>query len=414
MAGPLDLVRREPQARLFFLAHAQSSLGTGAAYVGLVLLAFDRLPSPWAITLVLLADFLPAMLLGPVFGAAADRWSRRSCAVGSELLRAVGFIGIAVVDAFGATLALAVVAGTGTGLFRPAVLAGLPSLVDERRLPQATSLYGALEDLGHTTGPAIAAALLLVTGPEVLMAVNGGTFLLSAAALARVPFGDRPSAVTEEVGRRVSLVAEARSGLQATARMPAVRILLLASGTVIVFAGMFNVGELLLAQEELGASAAGFSALVAVFGAGVVAGSLTGGRGGDLQALSRRFLAGLLFAAAGFVGSGVAPAYGIAVATFALAGLGNGLILVHERLLLQRSVPDGLMGRVFGVRDALHSWAFAAAFVGAGALLTTLGTRVTFAVAGAGVLLVWSIAVLALRGAWQAVAAPATHASGPD
>jgi len=401
MARSLDLLRREPRARIFMAAHAQSAIGSGAAYVGLLLLAFDRLPSPWALTLVLLADFLPAMLLGPVFGAAADRWSRRKCAVASDVARAVAFVGIALVDSFAATVALALLAGAGSGLFVPAVLAGLPSLVRRTSLPAATSLYGALDDFGHTLGPALAAALLLVLSPDVLMLANGATFAVSALVLTRVPFGDRPSSVTHEVGRRSSLIAEARSGLSATARMSGARALLLASAAVILFAGMFNVGELLLAQGELGVGDAGFSALVAVFGAGVIGGSLTGGRGGAPAALKRRFLAGLLAVAAGFVAAGLAPTYVVALGAFLLAGIGNGLVLVHERLILQRTVPDRLMGRVFGVRDALGSWSFAAAFVGAGAILTLVGTRPLFLIAGAGVLLVWAAATLVLRGAWE-------------
>jgi len=401
MARSLDLLRREPRARIFMAAHAQSAVGSGAAYVGLLLLAFDRLPTPWALTLVLLADFLPAMLLGPVFGAAADRWSRRRCAVASDVARAVAFVGIALVDSYAATVALALLAGAGSGLFVPAVLAGLPSLVHRTSLPAATSLYGALDDFGHTLGPALAAALLLGLSPEVLMLANGATFAVSALALTRVPFGDRPSPVTHEVGRRSSLVAEARSGLAATARMSGVRTLLLASAAVILFAGMFNVGELLLAEGELGAGDAGFSALVAVFGAGVIGGSLVGGRGGPPAALKRRFLVGLLAVAAGFGAAGLAPTYVVALGAFLLAGVGNGLVLVHERLILQGTVPDRLMGRVFGVRDAIGSWSFAAAFVGAGAILTLVGTRPLFLIAGAGVLLVWVAATVVLRGAWE-------------
>ena len=110
MRDVIGLLRAEPRARLFFLALTQSSLGNGAAYVALLLLAYERLDSAWAISLVLLADLLPAMLLGPVFGAAADRWSRRWCMVGADVIRAVAFIGIAVVDQFGLTLAFAALA----------------------------------------------------------------------------------------------------------------------------------------------------------------------------------------------------------------------------------------------------------------------------------------------------------------
>src|SRR5215211_5661937 len=129
MRSTIDFFRHERRARLFLAAHAQSSLGTGAGYVALLLVAYQRFPSPWAISLVLVADLVPAMALGPLFGAAADRTSRRRCAVVADLMRAAALVGLGLVDGVGATLALALRAGAGTGLCGPAALAGLPSLV---------------------------------------------------------------------------------------------------------------------------------------------------------------------------------------------------------------------------------------------------------------------------------------------
>jgi hypothetical protein len=68
------------------------------------------------------------------------------------------------------------------------------------------------------------------------------------------------------------------------------------------------------------------------------------------------------------------------------------------------------MGRVFGVKDALASWALGAGFVSAGLLLPVIDTRTLFVLAGAGVLVVWCVASLALRPVWntgRAVPAPA-------
>src|SRR4051794_11129215 len=91
------LLSSERRARVFFAALAQSSLGTGAACVALLVVAYERFHSPWAISLVLLADFLPAMFGGPMLGAAVDRWSRRRCAVLADIVRAFAFLGIALV-----------------------------------------------------------------------------------------------------------------------------------------------------------------------------------------------------------------------------------------------------------------------------------------------------------------------------
>jgi MFS family permease len=400
----IDLLRAERRARLFFIALAQSAFGTGAAYVALLLIAFDRFESPLAITIVLIADLLPAMLLGPVFGAAADRWSRRSCLVVADAIRAFAFVGIGVVDSFAATVVLAAVAGAGTGIFTPAALAGLPSLVRKDRLAAATSLYGAIADLGYTVGPALAAAAFVAASPEAVTVVNGVTFALSAVLLATIPFGAVPAGASG-VSKR-SLFSEARDGIRATSGMVGVPVVLWISAAALFFGGILNVAELLFA-EDLGAGESGFAVLVALYGLGFVVGSLVGAKGGSFARLKHRYLLGLLLMAAGFVAAGLAPVYEIAAVMFALAGLGNGMILVHERLLIQDSVAQSIMGRVFGVKDALTAWAFALAFLAAGGLLEVLDPGTTLVAAGIGGLIAWAAAVVLLRGVWTEHAMPA-------
>ena len=246
-------------------------------------------------------------------------------------------------------------------------------------------------------GPAIAAGVLLLASPAAVMLLNAASFVVSAWLLARVPFGQRlePGAAVNSQSEG-SLLQAAREGLEACARISGLRTLILASTGVILFAGLFNVGELLLARDELGAGTSGYAILVGVFGAGVIAGSLAGAKGGGVADLGRRYLAGLLFIAVGFAGSGLAPEYGIALVTFALGGIGNGLVIVHERLLIQALVPDQLMGRVFSIKDALQSWAFLPGLLGGGVLISIVGTRAIFALAGAGALLVLVAAARAL------------------
>ena len=151
------MLRGEHRARAFLLTYAQSSLGTGAAAVALFVIAYERKPSPWAITAVLLAYDLPPGILGPFVGALVDRVSRRWCVIAADLVRVGAFAGLAAVDSIEATVAFAFLAGAATALYRPAALAALPSLVPPDRLPAVTSIYGSLTDVGRTIGPALAA-----------------------------------------------------------------------------------------------------------------------------------------------------------------------------------------------------------------------------------------------------------------
>jgi MFS family permease len=399
MRPVIDLLRHERRARIFFLALAQSSLGTGAAYVALLLVAYERFRSPWAIGLILLADVLPAMVLGPIFGAVADRFSRRTAMIIADLIRAAAFAGIALVDGFLASLLLALLAGVGTGVFTPSALAALPSVVAERRLPAASALYGAVTDLGFVAGPGLGALVLLVGGPEAILAFNAVTFGISAALLAMLRFG---AAVVAEDHEQVSLLRAARQGLVTTARFAGLRVVLVASAVALTFGGFFNVGEVLLATEVLDVGGSGYAVLVTIYGVGFIAGSLAGGGGGALPELKWRYLAGMLLMACGFLASGLAPTVAVALFTFMVAGFGNGVMLVYERLLIQALVPDALSGRVFGVKDALTAWAWALAFLAGPAVLSALGTREMVALAGIAALITWLVSSAALRSTWRA------------
>jgi MFS family permease len=406
----IDLFSRERRARWFFAALAQSALGNGAGYVALLLIAYDRWHSPWAITLVLLADLLPAMLLGPVFGAAADRWSRRRCMVIADLLRFGAFVGIGLAGSIELTLALALVAGCGTGLYAPAALASLPGLVEPRRLPAATSVYGAIADLGFTAGPALAAVVLLFGSPESLTIANGVTFAISALVLARLRFGEAPLGLE---ARSASLLQQAREGLTATAGMTGIRVVLGLSAGALFFAGVFNVAELPFAEDVLDSTDVGYSVLATSFGLGFIAGSLSGSRGGSPKHLKSRYQLGLVVLGAGFLSSGVAPNFAAALIAFAIAGLGNGMLLVFERQIIQAFVPDRLAGRVFGIKDALSAWAFGSAFICAGALISLIGVRELLVVSGIGTVCAWLVSIQLLRGSFEArEAAPERERSG--
>ena len=401
MRPVIDLLRHEGRARWYFLALAQSSIGTGAAYVALLLVAYERFRSPWAIGLILLADVLPAMLLGPIFGAVADRFSRRTAMIVADLIRAGAFAGIALVDGFVPSLLIALCAGIGTGIFTPSALAALPSVVEKRRLSAASALYGAVMDLGFVTGPALGALALLAGGPEAILAVNAVTFGISAVVLASIRFGAPPPSASGEA-RSAGLLASAREGLVVTAGLPGLRVVLVASGVALFFGGFFNVAEVLLATEELGVGDSGYSILVTLYGVGFIAGSLAGGKGGSLPELKWRYLAGMFLMASGFIASGAAPTIAIALFSFMVGGFGNGLMLVYERLLIQALVPDAISGRVFGVKDALTAWAWALAFLAGAAALSLTGTREMVMLAGVGALVTWLISWMALRSTWRA------------
>jgi MFS family permease len=385
MRSVATLWREERPARWFFAAHLQSGLGAAAGYVALMLLAYERIGSAWAATAVMLADLIPSMLLGPLLGGVVDRTSRLGCAIAGDVVRASAFAGLMLTDGIGPMIALAFASGAGNALFRPATSALLPSLVGDERLTAANALYGMVRDVGMLLGPACAAGLLLLGSPQLVIGINAVTFAASAVLLLRLRGHLRPLPATGEDGAETGSTL---AGIGAVVRDPVVRTLMGCSGCVVLAAGAINVGELVLAQQDLGAGHSGFALLISSYGLGLIGGSMLGAHDGGEAGLRRRYLGGMALMAAGLAGSALAPAVGFAMASFALTGAGDGLFIVTDRVLLQRMVPERLHGRAFGVLDSVEAWAFAGAVVGGGALAAAFGGRVTFAVAGALMLVV--------------------------
>jgi MFS family permease len=381
----LELLKSSSLVRRFFAAYLQSELGTGAAYVALVLVAYHRLHSGWAIALVLLADFLPGIAFSAPFGALADRLPRRRLVVGADLLRACAFVGLALVSSFGATIALALAAGVGSALFRPAINAALPGLVAEEHRSRVAALQGALYSLGVTAGPALTALVLLFGSPSLVLAANGVTFLVSAALLSTLPLGHASKAENDrpEPARR-TLIASTVEGARSAAQIPGIPMLLAIGALSILAGAVMNIAEPLLATGPLGAGSSGYSVLVGTYGAGMAVGSLVSARGGSLVSnLRRLLLIGIGLSGVGMLASAAAPSLAWALGSFALTGFANGLMMAPEVRLVQELTAERLIGRVFGLRDALGNVAFVLAFVGGGAVVGLAGARGVFAVGGA-------------------------------
>jgi MFS family permease len=388
----LRLLRDTPPLRRFFVAFFGSQVGTGAAYVALLLVAYQRLHSGWAISLVLLGEFVPGIILAPLFGSFADRISRRRLVVCADLLRAICFVAIAVVPSFAATVVFALLAGVGTALFRPAINAALPGLVPPERRSQLTAIFYASINTGLMLGPALAAGLLLVTTAPVVLVLNAVSFVASAVLLAGVDLGpwkaDSPGdrADSEETPPG-SVWAHTREGARAAAAMAGVPVLMIVGALVVFTGAMFNVLAPLFATGPLHTDGSGYSVLMALYGLGMVAGSWTNARAGsDIGGLRRRWLVGIGVSGAAMAVAALAPNLALALVAFTFIGLGENLLVGPEMRLMQEMVADRMLGRVFGLKDVLENIAFVAAFIGAGALLTVAGVRAVFV--GAGVMTV--------------------------
>ena len=386
---------RHRHSRRLLAAWALSALGNGAGHVALMLVAYKQLGTPWAVSAVLLAEFLPAMALGPQLGALADRHPRRLCAAGGLALGALAFTGMAFVASLPLFALLSLLAGLGNAIAQPAVLAGLPALVGEEDLPATTSAFSSLEEAGFVLGPVLAAVLFAAAGTDGALLLNAVTFVVAAAVATTLPLGH---ARTGDAAAAAEDALAVRAALRAIRKVPVARAIVLATGPIAACFGLFTAAEVVFATDELHLSASGFSLLAAVLSIGMTAGALVSPHGRHARVL---YAGGVALAGAGLVVTASLGSLLPVAIVYVLVGLGNGAAAVQERLLMQQEVPSGLLGCAFGARGAASSWGMAIAYVAGGGLMAAAGTRPLLLAAGLGLLVVAAWLTKALL--------PATH-----
>lgn len=368
-------------ARLLLAAHLQSSLGTGAGYVALLVLARERFDSAWIVSAVLLADLVPSIALGPVLGALADRIPKRRCLITADLLRAAALVAVALSTHPAGMIGGALIVGVGNALFFPAAMGLLPELAGASGTSRLIGRYGACRSIGDTVGPLIAGLMTAVLAPALVVAADGATYLVSAFLLVALRTRGLPAAVpvtARGVGH------QALVGVRVALGDARLRVIFVSMGALALCAGMISVGEVFLSLDALHAGPSGFALLVGAYGSGVTVGSLLGARGRPEQTYRR----GIAALAVGVLASATAPSVAVAIASFAVTGIANGAVITAGRVLLDRSADPSMRGRVFGLLDSATATAMLFSLVGGATLTALAGPRALFAVSGAGIAVV--------------------------
>jgi MFS family permease len=376
--GRLSLLRRNRGFALLFWATAGSAVGTYLAALALAVDIFDRTQSGRWLAALLIADFLPIVVIGLTLGPLVDRLSRRRLMVASDLVRAATFAALPLVDQPALIVALAAVNGVATGFFRPAVWAGLPNLVSDGEREQATSVLSTVEHVAWTVGPAVGGLLLAASGPDVAYWINAVTFLASAGLVARIPSASLRSDEPISKGHWSDL----RDGLRLVLHSSQLVTVLVVWNTAAVASALVNVAEVVLAKHDLGAGNIGLGFLVSATGVGLVIGSFFAAQALGSFGMTRVYGGALALMGIGFGLASASPTIVVAAALAGLATIGNGAAIVCNQVLVQRGAPDAMRGRALAVLMSTYYAVLGIAMAGGGLLVDLAGARVAWAVAG--------------------------------
>ncbi len=387
--------------RLLFLATLGSGLGNWLALIALQVDVYDRTNhSGWWVGGVLVATIGPAVALGLLFGPLVDRLSRKGLMIGSDLGRLAVFAALPFVGSAAAIVVLAALAGVGNAFYRPAVLAGVPNLVDDEQLPQANALLQLVEWGTTALGPLAGGAIVALSGPHLAYWLNAGTFAVSAGLVALIPAALLQS--EKPVGR--GYWRDLRDGFRTVVHSEMLRTVLIAWTVVMIAAGCINLGEIFLAKRSYSAGDFGFGLLWAASGIGLIAGGLMANSLSQRFGVRRVYPRSMLLFALGVAGAAAAPNVWIGAVAMVVGGVGNGIAVVTNITLVQRGAPDRIRGRALTSIMAVNYAMLLAVFLAAGPLVDAVGARAVFSVA-AGALVVASLTAMRLLGSEPAVAA---------
>ncbi len=377
-SGYLELLRGNRNFRLLWLGQVVSQLGdwfdTIALYTLLSNLTED---SGRAIGLMLVARFLPSFFVGPLSGVVADRFSRRTILIVSDILRAgvvLGFLFVRRPDQIWLVYALTVLQLVFSTFFEPAKTAVIPSIVSGRELVAANAISSATWSVMLTLGAASGGVVTGWFGTDAAFILDSLTYLASALLIARVRFPRRPERAKSKltIGKALG-ITDTVEGARYVWQRPRVLALLLVKPAWGAGGGILTL--LVVFGEKIfpigGRPAAGIGVLYAARGIGTAIGPIlmrrvAGETRANMQtAIGVAFLVGGLFYAA----FGVATSFVVAIIVLMIAHAGGSVVWVNSTVLLQRAVEDNFRGRVFAAELALLTLTMAASNYLTGELL---------------------------------------------
>jgi predicted MFS family arabinose efflux permease len=306
---------------------------------------------------------LPFILFAIPAGLLADRISRRALMAGSEALRAAALLGILALIWFNLlTLSLLALLGfvavCGTVAYSVAAPALVPSLVPPPSLPAANARIELARTVAFAGGPALGGVLVGWVGAAPAFGFAAALSMIAVVLLAGIYEPAREPAPVRHP------LQDIREGAGFVLRHALLR-------PVFTTQFIFNIASFLVlavfvpyAIRHLGLSASGVGTVLAMYGAGMVAGALSATR------MMRRLKFGTVIAlgpVTGFVAAivlaltTVVPSPQLAGLGFFLLGSGPILWVISTTTLRQSVTPPSLLGRV----SAINIMSYGARPVGA-------------------------------------------------
>lgn len=371
---------------VIWCGQAASVLATCAASFAALWYITESTASPLWLSLASAAALLPAALLSPLGGVAADRFKRKYIMIIADGAAGALSLAFALVIFAGQAsillmLLILVARASAQAFHSPAFSALMPSLVPERHLVRINSMDQAVTSLSSIAGPALGILLYNLVG-------LGGVMVLDAAcaAFACLCLGiARVSPQATGTAASSTVLGDLREGITVIMRDAGLRnLMLLVMATMLLF---MPAGSLtpLMTYQHFGGDGWQASIVEATFGAGLLVGSAfmavwDGGKRRVAVLVVSGVALGAAIAGCGLLAPGMFPAF---AALMGIAAAAMGCFIAPLLAILQTRAPASALGRVMGIFLTGSTLAAPVGLVVSGVLAEQVGISTWFIICGA-------------------------------
>lgn len=334
-----------------------SNFGDAVFRISIVLYVYSLTGSASRMTIVLAAQTLPWILIGPISGVFADRISRKAIMVGADALRAISIIAIPFVQSFYPLLIIAFLDGVGSSAFAAPRSAAIPEIVGLKAYVKAISISRLIFQTFAVLGPLIAAPVYAFFGAPTFW-ITSGCYVLSAIVISRtlIPSASRDK---DKISAK-TVFSDLKEGLVYLFQHPIIRILIILFTFLTIgsaFAGpllypwIFEVryaGETLL--EQIAQTEYGIIGAIVAFG--TVAGNILFGKFEKKIGRSRAIIAGTISIVVYYVIFQFTPSIYLIGALGLIMGTLNGMMSLSINAYFAEEVPNEIRGRAYSATNA--------------------------------------------------------------
>lgn len=375
-----DLLSRNRDMRMIWLAGVVSLVGDWFSQVVLLALVSKYNPGSegTAISLLILARFVPMLIFTGPAGVLLDRFNRRDLLVWSNYIRAaVGVMYLfAVADP---SLQWLIFVGTAiqatlATVYEPGQAALVSNVCAGEDLITGNTLINITWSAALAAGGALGGLAAAAFGVGPALAFDIVTFVAAGLLLAQVRGYSHTPAGADAPPEDTSLA----EGIRYVRAQPSTLATLLVKfggslGNVDTAMTIFATQIFVMGADGL----ISIGVLYTAFGLGAIAGPLLTNRlsDGSDTSLRRWILVGFAAQVVGWLVLGWAGTIIIVCVALVLRGTGGSVNWTYSTILLQRSTPDRYRGRVFAMDMVLYTLATIFATLVQGSLVDALGVE---------------------------------------